>query len=102
MADAIQVIHSHFNRQFEEGTLEEYAKDIEVSDEVNQISMWNRYFTPVCKAKDMQALAFLPRVDPAGTLCRMAQEDDDRTYIHTKDNQVHYYITRRDSVGGIR
>ena len=59
-ADAIQVIHSYFNWQFEEGTLEEYAKDTEVSDKVNQISMWNRYFIPVCKVKNMQALAFLP------------------------------------------
>ena len=35
VADAIQVIHSHFDWQFEEGTLEEYAKDMEVSDEVD-------------------------------------------------------------------
>jgi len=100
-ADTIQVIHSHFDRQFQEGTLEEYAKDMEGSDGVDQISMWNRYFTPVHKVKDIQVLAFLPGVDPTGTLHSMAQEDNNCMYIHTKDNQVHYYITRRDSAGDI-
>ena len=71
-ADTIQVIHFHFDWQFQEGTLEEYAKDIEGSDGVDQISMWNRYFIPVHKAKDIQVLAFLPGVNPAGTLHRMA------------------------------
>ena len=64
--------------------------------------MWNRYFTPAREAKDMQAIAFLPGVDPTGTLRSMAQEDSNCTYIHTEDNQVHYYITRRDNAGGVR
>ena len=102
VADAIQLIHSHFDWQFQEGTLEEYAKDTEGSDEIDQISMWNRYFTPVCEANDMQALAFLPGVDPTGTLRKMAQEGINCTYIHTEDNQVHYFKTCRDSVGNIR
>lgn len=75
---------------------------MEGSDEIDQISMWNRYFTPVYKANDMQALAFLPGVGPAGTLYRMAQEDINCMYIYTKDNQVHYFKTCRDSIGNIR
>ena len=49
----------------------------------------------------MQAIAFLPGVDPAGTLRGMAQEDASCTYVHTEDNQVHFYITRRDNAGNI-
>ena len=64
--------------------------------------MWNRYFTPAHEANDMQALAFLPGVDPVGTLCKMVQEDINCAYIHTEDNQVHYFKTHRDSVGDIR
>ncbi len=86
--EAVQDIHSHFDQQFQEGTLEEHAPE-----EVDQLSMWNRYFTPARKAKDMRAIAFLPGVDPVGILRGMGQEDSNYAYIHTEDNQVHYYIT---------
>lgn len=99
--EAIRVIHSHFDRQFQEGTLEEQAKDSEGSEDVDQVGMWNRYFTPMREAMDMQAVVFLPGVDPVGTLRGMAQEDSSCTYIHTEDNQVRYYITRRDNSGDI-
>lgn len=94
--DAIQHIHSRFDRQFQEGTLEEH-----LPEDIDQLSMWNRYFTPAREAKEMQAVGFLPGVDPMGILRSMGQEDHNCTYIHTEDNQVHYYITRRDDAGCI-
>jgi hypothetical protein len=92
---AIQDIHSHFDRQFQEGTLEEHAPE-----EVDQVGMWNRYFTPARDANEMQATAFLPGVDPVGILRSMGQEDNNNTYVHTEDNKVHYYTTRRDNSTG--
>ena len=100
--EAIGDIHSHFDRQFQEGTLEEYAKDLSGPENVDELNMWNRYFTPTREAKDMVAIPFLPGVDPVGTLRGMSQEDNNCTYIHTEDNQVHYYIVHRDHTGDIR
>lgn len=98
--EAISDIHSHFDRQFQEGALEEYAKDTEGSEEGDRISTWNRYFTPAREAKEMNDIAFLPGVDPAGILRSMAKEDGTSTYLHTDDNQVQYYTMRRDNAGG--
>ena len=98
-AEAIRDIHSHFDWQFQEGTLEELAKDAQGPEEFDHIGMWNRYFTPTREANDMKSIAFLPGVDPVGTLHGIAQEDTNCTYIHTEDNQVHYYVTRRDYAG---
>ena len=100
--EAIGDIHSHFDRQFQEGTLEEYSKDSNGSEKVDQLDMWNRYFTPAREAKDMVAMPFLPGVDPQGILRGMSQEDNTSTYIHTEDNQVHYYVAHRDGTGVIR
>ena len=97
-AKAVQDIHSRFDRQFQEGSLE----DLQGPGHIDQLSMSNRYFTPAREAKDMQAVAFLPGVDPAKTLHGMAQEDSSCAYIHTEDNQVHYYKTYRDEAGVIR
>ena len=102
MVAAIQDIHCHFDWEFQEGTLENYTGDVEGPEEVDQLGMWNRYFTLAHKAKDMQAIPFLPRVNPTGVLCNMAQEDSNCMYIHTEDNQVHYYTTCQDTVGDIR
>jgi hypothetical protein len=100
-AEAIRDIHAHFDRQFQEGFLEEYAKDTQGPEDFDQIGMWNRYFTPAREAKDVKSIAFLPGVDPVGTLHSMTQEDTNCTYIHTEDNQVHYYVTCRDDAGDI-
>lgn len=100
-AEAIRDIHSHFDRQFQEDTLEGQA-NTEGYENVDQISMSNRYFTPAREAKDMQAMHFLPGVDPTGILHAMAQEDSNCAYIHTEDNQVHYFTTHRDDAGGMR
>ena len=99
--EAIRDIHTQFDCQFQEGTLKEQA-DVEGQGDEDQISMWNRYFTPAHEVKDMQAMHFLPGVDPTGILHVMAQEDSNCAYIHTEDNQVHYFKTHRDDVGGIR
>ena len=101
-AEAIRDIHSHFDRQFQEGALEEHAKDQQETEELDRIDMWNRYFTPAREAKEMRAMPFLPGVDTQGTLRSMAQEDSNCTYIHTEDNQVQYYMMRRETAGGIR
>ena len=100
-AEAVRDIHSHFDREFPEGCLEQHSKDMEEPEDVDQIGMWNRYFTPAREAKGTQAIAFLPGVDPTGILRGMAQEDGNCTYVHTEDNQVQYYTTRRDNAGEI-
>jgi len=100
-AEAVQVIHSYFNWQFQEGTLKEHGKNMGDSKNFDQINMWNRYFTPAYKAKEMQVIAFLPGVNPVGTLHGMSQEDTTWMYIHTEDNQVHFYTTHRDNAGNI-
>ena len=97
-AEAVQDIHSCFDRQFQEGAL----KDLQGPKHVNQLSMSNRYFMLACEANEMQAVAFLPGVDPTKILHGMAQEDSSCTYIHMEDNQVHYYKTHRDKAGVIR
>lgn len=96
-AEAVRDIHARFDRQFQEGSLE----DLQGPEHVDQLGMSNRYFTPAREAGEMQAVAFLPGVDPAKMLHGMAQEDSSCTYIHTEDNQVHYYKTYRDGSGVI-
>ncbi|KAH9967619.1 hypothetical protein BGW80DRAFT_1462135 [Lactifluus volemus] len=89
---AIQIIHSHFDRHFQEGALEKQS-------ESDELCIWNRYLTPAHEAKGMQTIPFLPGVDPNGTLRNMAQEDTNYPYVHTEDNQVHYFSARRDNEG---
>jgi hypothetical protein len=64
--------------------------------------MWNRYFTPLREAKGMQAIPFLPGVDPSDILYNMAHEDNNYRYIHSEDNQVQYFTSHRDDKGIIR
>ncbi|KAH9959884.1 hypothetical protein BGW80DRAFT_1256362 [Lactifluus volemus] len=61
--------------------------------------MWNRYFMPLCEAKGMQAIPFLPGVDLSGILYNMAHEDNNYWYIHSEDNQVQYFTLHRDDKG---
>jgi hypothetical protein len=68
---------------------------------MDRIGLWNRYMTPTREAGDMQSVAFLPGVDPKGVLRGMAQEDGMNSYVHTEDNQVHYYATHRNGDGHI-
>jgi hypothetical protein len=96
--DAIKSIHRRFDRQFEEGALEAWAEYRPDEPETDRIGLWNRYLTPAREAEGMQSVPFLPGVDPNGTLRGMSQEDG-MSYVHTEDNQVHYYATRRNEDG---
>lgn len=100
--EAIKSIHGRFDRQFEEGALEAWPEYTPGDPEMDQIGLWNRYLTPSREAKGMQSVAFLPGVDPNGKLRAMAQEDGMSSYVHTEDNQVHYYATHRNEEGHLK
>ncbi|KAH9953324.1 hypothetical protein BGW80DRAFT_1468665 [Lactifluus volemus] len=97
--EAIDHIHSQFDRHLQEGTLETQTATIRGDGVSDEFSIWNRYLTPSREAKGMQAIPFLPGVDPTGILRDMAQENCNYTYVHTEDNQVHYFAALRDAQG---
>lgn len=51
--EAVQDIYFYFDQQFPEGTLEQHSNNMEEPKDVDWIGMWNRYFTPAHKAKEM-------------------------------------------------
>jgi len=97
--EAIKSVHSKFDRQFSEGALEAQGEYNVGNTEPDRLDIWNRYLTPAREARGMQSVSFLPGVDPKGTLRDMAQEDGTCPYVHTEDNQVHFYATHRDGEG---
>jgi hypothetical protein len=88
-------IHEIFNRQFKENDLEPWLPS--THGEAPAIDTNNRYFTPKRDFPRAQSVAFLPMVDPKGTLTRIANTMTD--FIHTLDNQVHYYKYAADATG---
>jgi hypothetical protein len=97
--EAIDHIHSQFDRHLQEGTLETQTATIRGDGVSDEFSIWNRYLTPSREAKGTQAIPFLPGVDPTGILRDMAQENCNYTYVHTEGNQVHYFAALRDAQG---
>jgi hypothetical protein len=97
--EAMKGIHGRFDRQFKEGALVGWAEYNTEDPELDRIGLWNRYLTPEREARGMKGVAFLPGVDPKGTLRTMVQEDGMSSYVHTEDNQVHYYATHRNELG---
>jgi hypothetical protein len=97
--EAIKNIYSHFDRHLQEGTLDKHLTTVRGDGVSDELSMWNRYFTPLCEAKGTQAIHFLPGVDPSGILYNMAHKDNNYWYIHSEDNQVQYFTSHRDNKG---
>ena len=50
----------------------------------------------------MRGTNFVAGVDLRGVLRNMAQGDGTCMYVHTVDNDVHYYIMKRDADGNHR
>ena len=96
---AVKTIHDRFDRQFEEHALQPWTENEMVDGISKSLDLSNRYLTPATDAGGMRDIPFLPGVDPRGILRSMAQGDGTQSYIHTEDNQVHYFSTCRDNEG---
>jgi hypothetical protein len=96
---AASEIYGHFDRQFLEGILDSWASSPVDDNECPCLTMSNRYFTPSNEAHGLEAVPFHKGVDPRGILQNMAKGDGLTTHIHTEDNQVQYFSTKRDAEG---
>ncbi|KAF8238053.1 hypothetical protein L208DRAFT_1244074 [Tricholoma matsutake] len=57
------------------------------------IDVSNYYLTPIRDMQDVESVPFKKGVDPHGILQDMERGDGSCSYIHTEDNQVHYFTT---------
>jgi hypothetical protein len=94
--DTAQVIYKHFDREFLEGKLDSWSPTRSTDSRLDSLDISNRYLTPL---RDVGGLVentpFHKGVDPQNILCDMAKNN----HIHTEDNYVEYFSTRRDSNG---
>lgn len=97
---AANEIYGRFDRQFSEGVLEVWASSPVDDNECPCLSLSNRYFTPANEAHGLQAIPFHKGVDPRGILQNMAKGDG--KHVHTEDNQVQYFSTKRDAEGTMK
>lgn len=101
---AAKEIYGRFDRQFSEGVLDSW--DSSPVDDNNSefpcLNMSNRYLTPANEAHGLEPIPFHKGVDPRGILQNMAQGDGSTMYVHTEDNQVQYFITKRDAEGSMK
>ena len=93
--DGIIGIHELLNRQFKENDMELWQPS--VHEDMPAINVNNRYFTPKRDCPCVQPVPFLPMVDPKGVLSSLANNSSD--FIHTNENQVHYFEHVADSTG---
>ena len=92
-------IYGYFDRQFSEGTLESWDCSPEDGSDFPCINISNRYLTPSKEAPGLEAIPFHKGVDPQGILRDMAKGDGLTTYIHTEDNVVQFFNTKKDTEG---
>ncbi|KAF8809758.1 hypothetical protein BYT27DRAFT_7093807 [Phlegmacium glaucopus] len=97
---AANEIYGYFERQFSEGILELWGCSDD--DKFPCIDISNRYLTPANEAHGLEDIPFDKGVDPQGILRSMAKGDGTTTHIHTEDNQVRYFNTRKDTEGNIK
>jgi hypothetical protein len=57
------------------------------------IDIGNRYFTPRQHALQDRQISFSPAIDPDNILSEAMGEE----FVHTEDNEVEYYETRREA-----
>ena len=99
---AANEIYGLFDRQFSEGILDSWDRS-PVDDNIFPcINLSNRYLTPANEAHGLEAIPFHKGVDPRGILQNMAKGDGLTTHVHTEDNQVQYFSTKRDTEGNMR
>jgi hypothetical protein len=99
---AASEIYGLFDRQFSEGILDSWVSSAVDDNEWPCLSMSNRYFTPSNEAHGLEAVPFHKGVDPRGILQNMARGDGLTMHIHTEDNQVQYFSTKRDTEGKMK
>ena len=93
-------IYGHFDRQFSEGVLDSWVRSpVDDDSDFPCLNLSNRYFTPAKEAHGLEATPFPKGVDPRGILEGMARGDGLTTHIHTEDNLVQYFSTKRDAEG---
>ena len=91
-AQATQEIHSHFDREFEDGTLATWNLNGSDDDEGPELIALNHYFTPVLDAGGTKNMPFGQGVDPHGVLAHMRHSGSgSNIFVHMEDNQVGYY-----------
>lgn len=83
-------IYDLFQREFQEGTLEQWTPPM--YEGYASLSMSNRYLTPKRDAPNMVHIPFSSLVDPRGHLESMIKEG----YVHGEDNEVEYYTQQLD------
>ena len=99
---AANEIYGHFDRQFSEGTLDSWNSSPVDDNDFHCINLSNRFFTPANEADGLEAIPFHKGVDPRGILQNMAKGDGLTTHVHTEDNQVQYFSTKKDTEGSIK
>lgn len=92
-------IYGHFDRQFSEGILDSWDCSPADGNNFPCINISNRYLTPEKEASGLEDVPFQKGVDPQGILRDMAKGDGSTTYIHTEDNVVQFFNTRKDAEG---
>jgi hypothetical protein len=97
-------IYRHFDRQFSEGILDSWdSSPVDDNDlEFPCLNLSNRYLTLANEAHGLEAIPFHKGVDPRGILQNMAKGNRSTMYVHTEDNQVQYFSTKRDAEGSVK
>ena len=99
---AANEIYGHFDCQFSEGILDSWDSSPVDDNDFPCLNMSNRYLTPANEAHGLEALPFHKGVDPRGILESMTKGDGLTTHVHTEDNHVQYFTTRRDMEGNMK
>jgi len=86
--NATQEIYSRFDREFEEGSLDEWIVTKPSDALGSEFTASNRYFTPRRDAPNMEAVPFGDGVDPGGLLMATVQGGN---LVHGEENKVYYY-----------
>ena len=97
--DTAQLLYDCFNHQFPEGTLEEWSSSQANISDTECIDISNRYLMPQKDAQGQENMLFLKGVDPWNILQNMTKGDRSCIYVHTEDNQVHFFTAYSNSTG---
>ena len=90
---AVHEFYGKFDRHFPQGQLEDWSQATYKDHSALDIS--NRYLTPKRDAPTAESIPFSKVVDPHGILEEMAKTG----YIHSEENEVHYYRCLTDGDG---
>ena len=96
---AAQLLYDCFDHQFPEGTLEGWSSSQANVGDTECIDISNRYLTPQKDVQGQENMLFLKGVDPRNILQNMTRGDGSCTYVHTEDNQVHFFTAYRNITG---